>query len=72
MDVFRVNERIAMHFHKPGEPETVMNEIAQKLSDEDVETLVLASVCDAPPAAWTQSCASEPDNLFCRFIVRYS
>jgi len=39
MDVFRANERIAMRFHKPGEPETVMNEIAQKLSDEDVEAL---------------------------------
>jgi len=39
MDVFRVNERIALRFHKPGEPETVMNEIAQKLSDEDVEAL---------------------------------
>lgn len=39
MDVFRENERIAMRFHKPGEPETVMNTIAQGLSDEDVETL---------------------------------
>jgi sulfide dehydrogenase cytochrome subunit len=39
MDVFRENERIAMRFHKPGEPETVMNEIAQGLSDEDVEAL---------------------------------
>jgi sulfide dehydrogenase cytochrome subunit len=39
MDVFRANERIAMRFHKPGEPETVMNEIAQRLSDEDVEVL---------------------------------
>lgn len=39
MDVFRTNERIAMAFHKPGEPETVMNDIAQGLSDEDVELL---------------------------------
>ena len=39
MDVFRVNERIALAFHKPGEPETVMNEIAQALSDEDVINL---------------------------------
>lgn len=39
MDVFRENERIALRFHKPGEPETVMNEIAQKLSDEEVEAL---------------------------------
>jgi len=39
IDVFRVNERIAMAYHKPGEPETVMNMIAQGLSDEDVEVL---------------------------------
>jgi sulfide dehydrogenase cytochrome subunit len=39
MDVFRENERIAIRFHKPGEPETVMNEIAQGLSDKDVEAL---------------------------------
>jgi len=39
IDVFRVNERIAMSFHRPGEPETVMNEIAQTLSDEDVASL---------------------------------
>ena len=39
MDVFRANERIALAFHKPGEPETVMNTIAQGLSDEDVEVL---------------------------------
>ena len=39
MDVFRENERIAMEFHRPGEPETVMNEIAQALSDEEVEEL---------------------------------
>ena len=31
--------RIAKRFHKPGEPETVMNEIAQRLSDDDVEAL---------------------------------
>ncbi|UCB55939.1 MAG: c-type cytochrome [Thiotrichales bacterium] len=39
IDVFRENERIAMEFHKPGEPETVMNEIAQSLSDDEVEEL---------------------------------
>ena len=39
MDVFRANERIALAFHKPGEPETIMNEIARSLSDEDVEVL---------------------------------
>ena len=39
IDVFRENERIAMRFHKPGEPETVMNEIAQGLSDTDAEML---------------------------------
>ncbi len=39
MDVFRENDRIAMGYHKPGEPETVMNEIALSLSDEEVEEL---------------------------------
>lgn len=39
IDVFRANERIALAYHKPGEPETVMNVIAQALSDEDVEAL---------------------------------
>lgn len=39
IDVFRDNERIAMEFQSPGEPETVMNEIARDLSDEDIETL---------------------------------
>ena len=39
MDVFRENERIAMEFHKPGDPETVMNEIAQSLTDQEVEEL---------------------------------
>ena len=39
IDVFRENERIAMEFHKPGEPETVMNEIAQSLNDKEVEEL---------------------------------
>ena len=39
IDVFRENERIAMEFHKPGEPETVMNEIAQSLNDTEVEEL---------------------------------
>ena len=39
IDVFRANERIALAYHKPGEPETVMNVIAQSLSDEDVEAL---------------------------------
>ena len=39
IDVFRDDERIALKFHKPGEPETVMNEIAKKLSDQEVEAL---------------------------------
>ena len=39
MDVFRENERIAIQFQRPGEPETVMNEIARSLSDEDVDAL---------------------------------
>ena len=34
IDVFRAGERIALKFHKPGEPETVMNESAKGLSDE--------------------------------------
>ncbi|MDH3761120.1 MAG: c-type cytochrome [Gammaproteobacteria bacterium] len=39
MDVFRENERIALEFQRPGEPETVMNEIARSLSDEQVNLL---------------------------------
>lgn len=39
MDVFREDDRIAVEFHKPGEPETVMNEIAKSLSDEEVQNL---------------------------------
>lgn len=39
MDVFRENDRIAMEYHRPGEPETIMNEIAQSLSDSEVEEL---------------------------------
>ena len=39
IDVFRENERIAMEYHKPGDPETVMNEIAQSLNDKEVEEL---------------------------------
>ena len=39
MDVFRDDDRIAIEFHKPGEPETVMNDIAKSLSDEEVESL---------------------------------
>ena len=39
IDVFRENERIAMEFHKPGDPETVMNDIARELNDEQVEKL---------------------------------
>jgi len=39
VDVFRLDERIALKFHKPGEPETVMNDIAKGLSDVDVKNL---------------------------------
>lgn len=39
IDVFRGNERIALAFQIPGEPETVMNDIARRLSDDDVEAL---------------------------------
>jgi len=39
MDVFRENERIALSFQRPGEPETVMNEIAKSLTDEEADML---------------------------------
>jgi sulfide dehydrogenase cytochrome subunit len=39
MDVFRAGERIALKFHRPGEPETVMNDIAKRLSEKDVRDL---------------------------------
>jgi sulfide dehydrogenase cytochrome subunit len=39
IDVFREGDRIAREFHKPGEPETVMNDIAKDLSDEEAESL---------------------------------
>ena len=39
MDVFRENERIALSFQRPGEPETVMNEIARALNDEQASML---------------------------------
>ncbi len=39
MDVFREDERIALRYQKPGEPETVMNDIARSLGDDDVEML---------------------------------
>ncbi len=39
MEVFRENERIALEFQRPGEPETVMNDIARQLDDEQVEAL---------------------------------
>ena len=39
IDVFREDDRIAREFHKPGEPETVMNDIAKALSDEQARSL---------------------------------
>lgn len=39
MDVFREDDRIAIEFHKPGDPEMVMNDIAKALSDEEVDSL---------------------------------
>ncbi len=39
MEVFRENERIALEFQRPGEPETVMNDIARLLDDEQVDAL---------------------------------
>ena len=41
MLVFRDNERIAMEFHRPGEPETVMNEIAKSLTEKEVDDLAV-------------------------------
>lgn len=39
IEVFREDYRIALKFQRPGEPETVMNDIAKDLSDEDVKNL---------------------------------
>lgn len=39
MDVFREDDRIAREFHQPGDPETVMNDIAKALTDEQVNSL---------------------------------
>jgi sulfide dehydrogenase cytochrome subunit len=39
MEVFREDYRIALRYQRPGEPETVMNDIAKSLSDEDVRSL---------------------------------
>jgi len=39
MSVFRDDERIALPYQKPGEPETEMNNIARNLSDKEVELL---------------------------------
>lgn len=39
MDVYREDRRIAAAFQQPNAPETVMNSIAQGLSDADVEAL---------------------------------
>lgn len=39
MEVFREDYRIALQYQKPGEPETVMNDIAKGLGDEDVDLL---------------------------------
>lgn len=39
IEAFRKGERIAIEFHRPGEPDTVMNDIARALADEDVASL---------------------------------
>jgi sulfide dehydrogenase cytochrome subunit len=39
MDTYRENRRIPIEFQQPGEPETVMNAIAQQLTDADIDTL---------------------------------
>ena len=57
MDVFRVNERIALAFQRPGEQETVMNDIARTLSDEDV--LILADYFSKRPFRAAEQAADE-------------
>ncbi len=39
IDMYREDRRIAPEFQKPGEPDMVMNNIAQQLSDEQIELL---------------------------------
>lgn len=39
MELYRVNRRIPIEFQRSGEPETVMNAIAQQLTDADVDAL---------------------------------
>ena len=39
MDEYRENRRIAIEFQQPNEPETVMINIAQQLSDADLKGL---------------------------------
>ena len=57
MDVFRLNERIALSYQRPGEPETVMNDIARALSDEDV--LALADYFSKRPFHAAEQAADE-------------
>ena len=39
IDAYRDGERVADEYHNPGEPETVMNDIANALTDEEVSAL---------------------------------
>ena len=39
IDSYRDGERVADEYHNPGEPETVMNDIANALTDEEVSAL---------------------------------
>ncbi len=39
IDAYRDGERVADEYHNPGEPETVMNDIAKALTDEEVSAL---------------------------------
>jgi len=57
MDVFRLNERIALSFQRPGEQETVMNDIARALGDEDV--LALADYFSKRPFRAAEQAADE-------------
>lgn len=57
MDVFRLDERIALSFQRPGEQETVMNDIARALGDNDV--LALADYFSKRPFRAAEQAADE-------------
>jgi len=57
MYVFRLNERIALPFQRPGEQETIMNDIARALGDDDV--LALADYFSKRPFRAAKQAADE-------------